>query len=377
METKLKLRAALKAARDLAEKARAEGRELTAAESRALEGHLAEAKSLRAIVASDETYAALAEIEGGEDTPDGAKGRTALSFKGLSRAIRSKHEGNLQVKALLSSGSTATTAETVTPPVALGQPASGLLDLLPVRFLEGTDQYSYLRQITRTNNAAPVAPGGTKPTSVYTLERISRTLQVIAHLSEPIPEFWLSDSSDLARFLDSEMGYGLRVALEDQVLNGDGEDPNLEGILSVSGIQTVAFGTSAILTVRSGITALEGLGYTPSGLVMTPESWEAIETVSVDEAHYALGQTIPVDRAARKLWGVPVALSVAATDDKAVLVSEGSVGLVADRTIYSTLGRVGDDFSKNLVRARVEGRFGVEVYQPLGIAEIALEADEG
>ncbi|MEV0946995.1 hypothetical protein [Rhodococcus sp. NPDC049939] len=33
-----------------------------------------------------------------------------------------------------------------------------------------------------------------------------------------------------------------------------------------------------------------------------------------------------------------------------------------------------DDFSKNQIRARVEGRFQIDVFQPLGIVKIATTA---
>ena len=58
-----------------------------------------------------------------------------------------------------------------------------------------TAEYAYLRQSVRTNNAAVVAAGAVKPTSVYTVTGIENSLVVIAPLSEGIPRYWLLDNS--------------------------------------------------------------------------------------------------------------------------------------------------------------------------------------
>ena len=75
-----------------------------------------------------------------------------------------------------------------------------------------------MRQTVRTNNAAVVAAGALKPTSVYTVTRIENALVVIAHLSEGIPRHWLIDNASLEAFLASELEFGLRTAVEAKVL---------------------------------------------------------------------------------------------------------------------------------------------------------------
>ena len=63
--------------------------------------------------------------------------------------------------------------EFVRDPVVLGQVAQSLLDVLPTK-QHATDQVAYLRQSVRTNTAAIVAEGATKPTSTYTVTQASR-----------------------------------------------------------------------------------------------------------------------------------------------------------------------------------------------------------
>lgn len=381
MNYKEMLETALKSARDIAQKAKDDNRSLTPNEAKAFDAHMAKADEargkLKEIEESDRRFEQLSAMDGGR-----SKGGQVLSFQGLARQLKASMEerGGFRVKALIATDSQVTQAQTLVSPVAQAQPATSLLDLLPVRFLDGGDEYSYLTQVTRTNNAAPVARGALKPTSVYTLERVSRKLQVIAHLSEPIPEHWLADEPALNQFVTGEMGYGLQLAVEDQALNGNGTEPNLLGLLQVSGIQTQAFNNSQIRTVRSAITKVEVLGYVASGLALHPLDWEAIETTEDGNDRYLMGnEGSPVDRAARRLWGVPVALTTKVTQGSGVLLTkdvngQDSAGLVADRHISTQWGRVGDDFSRNQVRARVEGRFGVEVLRPTGVVAIDLAA---
>ena len=86
-----------------------------------------------------------------------------------------------------------------------GQIATGLLDVLPTK-QHTSAEYAYLRQSVRTNNAAIVAEGAAKPTSVYSVVRVENSLQVIAHLSEGIPRYWLLDNQALEQSWTASCG---------------------------------------------------------------------------------------------------------------------------------------------------------------------------
>jgi hypothetical protein len=93
-------------------------------------------------------------------------------------------------------------------------------------------------------------------------------LHVVAHVSEPIDKYVLSDGPSLAQFVQLEMVEGLHQAVEHQLIDGDGTGENLRGIANTSGIQTQPLVTDAILTARSAITKVEVLGFTPYYFVM-------------------------------------------------------------------------------------------------------------
>ena len=133
---------------------------------------------------------------GGSSTQ--AKSRR-LSFKGLGTKVATQMLGPDGQKALAPSGATIVGQEFVRDPLALGQVAQSLLDVLPTK-QHASPEYAYLRQNVRTNAAAVVAEGATKPTSVYSVIRIEQSLVVVAHLTEGIPRYWLLDNSALETF---------------------------------------------------------------------------------------------------------------------------------------------------------------------------------
>ena len=89
--------------------------------------------------------------------------------------------------------------------------------------------------------------GSRKPTSIYTVERVDDHTKTIAHLSQPVPRQDLDDAALLARFLDDELTYGLRLAVDAQILSGDGTSDGMTGFLDPgTGIASQAFVTDAL-----------------------------------------------------------------------------------------------------------------------------------
>ncbi|MET0997050.1 MAG: hypothetical protein ABWY20_24615 [Mycobacterium sp.] len=93
------------------------------------------------------------------------------------------------------------------------------------------------------------------------MTRIEQSLVVVAHLSEGIPRYSLLVNSALETFVENELTYGLQVAVEAKVLT----DVN-----ATSGIQTQAYATSVLATLRKGLTKLETAGYAAGAIVLHP-----------------------------------------------------------------------------------------------------------
>jgi HK97 family phage major capsid protein len=273
-------------------------------------------------------------------------------------------KGLVERKSLASSGAAVVGQEFQPDPIALGKPAVGLLDVLPTKG-HSSELYAYLRQSTRTNNAAVVAEGATKPTSVYSVTRVEQSLSVIAHLSEGIPHYWLADNPTLTGFLSNELNYGLSKAVEVKVLSD---------INGTSGIITQAWATSIPVTLRKAMTALETTGYIASAIVLHPSDFETIElALSTTNAVEHMG--LPYDPATRRLYGVPIATTIAQTAGVGHVLAQGAVTVDTDHLgIQLTWSETSNatDFAQNLTRARLEGRWGTSVYQPGGVVKATL-----
>ncbi|WP_164874086.1 phage major capsid protein [Rhodococcus spongiicola] len=335
------------------------------------------------IEADEKVRQALADMKAGGDPDDpepwgGAGKRGYLRLKGDALASRLAH-GMLSGpefgrKALAPAGESVAPVQVETTPVPEGRPVAGLLDLVPA-VLNSSARFEYLRQTTREYLAAPVTVGAVKPTSRVGLSREAGDLQVIAHLSEPIDNYLLTDFPSLEMFVRDELVHGLAQALEKQILSGDGMAPNLRGILGTEGIREQAFAVDAITSARKAITQLEAQGLEPSGFCFSPADWEAIELARTSGSGALELVDSPVDRAARRLHGVPVAVSAGLEDGRGVLVSSGSVALRVDAGIAVRWSEnVGNSFEKNEIRARAELRAATQIQRPSGVVVVETAA---
>jgi HK97 family phage major capsid protein len=360
--------------------AKAAQRDLTDAEMSTLEAKAAEAVALKGKIEHAEKSAALMERIGGMKSDVEHLGGHALAgtgrkgFMSLTGSAGRAFTTALATKSIEQKGLVAAVPVALSPqsPVALGQVPASFLEALPVTE-QASPVWRYPRQTVRTNNAAIVAPGGVKPTSIVTTTMIDGALKVFAHISEPVDEYVLGDNAALGRFLESEMRYMLYAAVEGQVLNGSGVGDNLRGILNTSGIQTQAFATDRVTTLRTAILKAENLGHSADLFILHPADWAAIETTRNASGAFDLGTA--VDRAAQKVWGTQVVISNQTAPGTAVLLDTSVVELDTDLSgVQVKWGAQADGFVKNEAVVRVEGRFGVSVFQPAGIVKASLTA---
>jgi hypothetical protein len=366
--------------RAIIDRVKAEGRDLDQSEQAAVAAGVEKVKAIDVELAAQGKAMTAAVFGSPDDRGDEDGG---LHFLSLRRdrtktrlAARMSHELGGS-KSLLDAGDPSVSVEMDPRPYMLGTTATSLLEILPA--VKHGELFRWMKQTTRTHLAAPVAAGGLKPTSVYHLEPQDGRLKVIAHLSEPINTYTLKDQPSLMQFVGLEMLDGLHQAVETQLVSGSGIGENLTGLAATSGIQLQAYVTSLILTARAGITAVETVGYAPYYFVLNPVDWATIETSQLTAGSYVLnaeGQgNLPVDAALRRLWGVPVAVTLAAPQGVGYLISNGCVQVATDGVIAQDWSsNVADDWGRNLVRLRVESRFDLMVTRPAGVVKLDLTA---
>lgn len=249
-----------------------------------------------------------------------------------------------------------------------------VVDLLVNRQKLDGNSFEFLRQTVRTSNAAPVADGGTKPTSVFTVAPIEDRARVIAHLSEPFPERFFADYNNLVRFLDDEMREGVLQALETEIVSGDGTGEHMTGIFNVSGSTVVPWSTNLFTTIRKARTAMQVLNERPNAWVMHPSDLELVDlTVDSSGRYYLTGGG--GDAAVDALFGgLPRIPSTAVPAGTALLGDFTQATLYVREDVRLDADRSGTLFDKNQVKLRAEGRFGFAVLRPQAFAEVDLTA---
>lgn len=397
----------LAAAKELAKRAREEQRDFTKEEREQAERHLAKIELLQEDLAKadpqyrreraaqdakefwaavDQQYPGLmsADMTTGGLSHNPAGGRKAggawstAFLKGLPYQPATGRKDLLPVSGSVTVGQLSSTIGALSD----DERAQTVLQVIGVEQANG-DQYSYLRESVRSHQAAPVAIGEKKPQSTYTLERIDDRIRTLAHLSEPISRNWLSDAPMLASYIDNALRSGVILELEYQIFQGTGAGEDLPGILNAANVLGQLFFSDILTTTRKAITQLEERPVNPTAWVFHPTDWETVELLTASGSGEFLVEGSPIDRARRRLWGLPVALTVGIPAGTALVADWRSAVTLLERepvrvdwseafampaTVYEEAPGTG--FQHNMVQFRGEGRWGLMINRPAAIVEV-------
>ncbi|MDH2155621.1 phage major capsid protein [Stenotrophomonas sp. GD03657] len=240
-----------------------------------------------------------------------------------------------------------------------------LLTSIPV----SGQQYTFFRELLHTRGAAPVAEGGTKPTSNVTFESVTDRVKKIA-VWMPVTDEALDDVPQLLGYIRELLRYDLKLEEEAQILKGDGTGENLNGLMTQATAYSAALtkpGDTPIDIVRRAIYQVRKQSkLSADGVVMTELDWMNIELQKDSQNRYLFanlqGLVTPV------LWGRPVITSDSMDEGDA---DTGGEFLVANFARAATLfdrmsflfkmGLINDMFIKNERALLVEERLGLGV----------------
>ena len=227
-----------------------------------------------------------------------------------------------------------------------------VLDILPTR---PTSQAKvvYMLESTRTHSAAETSEGTAFPESAFVLTETSTDVRKIAD-SIPVTDELLADVAGSAGFLNDRLIYGLRQRLDNQIVQGDGAAPNLEGILNATGIQTQAKGGDP--TPDAIFKAAQKIRVTgraqPTHVLIHPNDWQAIRLVTTADGIYLYGD--PSKPGTNTLFGLTVVQSDILTENTALVGSFMAPWIVLwERAgVEVTVGYVGTQFTEGEVTLR-------------------------
>lgn len=280
------------------------------------------------------------------------------------------------------------------PAVPRGQRQYRVRDLFPVA-TTNANLIDYFRVLGFAENggdgnAAPVrdraaangtsAPAGNstdtfglKPKSNLTFQSAQAPVRTIAHW-EAAHRNVLSDEPQLQSTINNELLYGLALQEDFQLIQGDGTNENLLGILNVpntlSYTQTSG-GTPAAATepksdaLRRAATKAIVANYAPTGYVLHPYDWEQIELQKDNEGRYMLITNVTVGMQSR-IWRQPVVETVAMPEGTFVTGAWGTGAQLYDRMQANVriAEQHADFFVRNAVAILVEERLAFAVKRP-------------
>lgn len=246
----------------------------------------------------------------------------------------------------------------VVVPYALRRPV--VADLIPQ---DPTTQPSilYMEQTTNTNNAAPVAEGGSKPEGAFAWTQRTQPLEVIAEVL-PVTEQQLDDVPEIERIIRGELTTHLMLAEEEELINGTGVSPRLQGFLTKSGLQTRAAGTEPTPNViLRGMTDVAVTGRAAAnGIVMHPTNYLNMRLLQTADGIYIFGS--PTADADVSIWGMRPVVTDAMTLNTVLLGDFLTYSHISRRRgITIDIGFVNDDFKRNQRTIRAELREALEI----------------
>lgn len=423
MNPKEKLAALLKEVRDIAAKAESENRDFTDQERTDIGAKLAEIEAVKdAIKKADEDAALKSRIEAITGAEAEAVNAAALAGAGTGigkarksaghiftdgeayKALRAAYPNGVPdsakgihlpatplpggLKALLGTDEVSALVPADYRGVAQGLFASPLTMRQAITVGTTTsDTVEYARVTTQTSNAAPVATatsaaaidgttvtnadGGLKPESALGFTKVTATVRTIAHWL-PATKRALSDPAQIRTYIDQFLRDGLEQVVEDQIINGDGTGEEFEGILNTTGVQTQAYVTSPIVTIRKAITKARLYGPV-TGVVLSAEDDEAIDLAQdANERFYGNG---PFGLGPNTIWGAPRIVSQKLAAGQAI-VGDLRTCVLWDREQASVTvsDSHADFFVRNLVAILGELRAAFGILEPRRLVVADLTA---
>jgi HK97 family phage major capsid protein len=180
--------------------------------------------------------------------------------------------------------------------------------LLQFLTIEPTSQNAivYMAQTVRTSAAAEQAEAAAMNEATLTWEEQTDSIRRIGHYI-PVTEEELEDEAGLESMVNMELADMVYERLDAQVYGGDGNAPNIKGILNDANIQTQAKGADPTLdAIAKAILKVDVTARAAANLVvMHATDHTNLMLTRTADGLYILGN--PADGMISRVWGLPIA----------------------------------------------------------------------
>ena len=240
--------------------------------------------------------------------------------------------------------------------------------------LQGTttaQAIEYYEETTFTNAAAGVTEGDAKPESALGFTLRTDNVRKIATWI-PVTDEMMADVPTFESYIRGRLGFMVKQEEEDQLLNGSGVAPAIQGILNRTGVQTVTgYGLSTLDSIYRGMTEIRVDAFAePDAIVLHPRDWEDVRLSKDDNGNYLLGPAN--DEGPARVWGLRVVVTTNMAENTGLVgafrphaqVFRRSGIDIAISTEHSTY------FTENKVAVRAEERLALAVYRPAAFCKV-------
>ncbi len=258
--------------------------------------------------------------------------------------------------------------EQIVPSPVLRTPR--IIDLLTI--LEtGSDAVEWVKAKNETDNTGvQSAQGAALSKSDWTFELNTSKVATMGHLAKTSIQI-LDDAPRLRTYVNTRMRQLLALALEDQVLLGDGTGANLDGIVPQSvdyngNLETAVVDGTADDIDKIGVSILQvqRSNFPPTGIVLSPLNWWGIVLSKDEDGSYRFANA--QNQASPRLWGLPVVATNAMPEGESLVgnFTVGSTFYDRRQTALEVATENSDDFEKLMVTIRAYLRATLTVEQP-------------
>lgn len=232
----------------------------------------------------------------------------------------------------------------------------------------------YVREDVFTNNAGPQAGGSPtvagenmlKNESNITFTMANAPVVTLAHFLLASRQV-LDDAPMLQSYINGRLLYGLALEEEREILNGDGQQGTLLGLMAQATAFNRGQGGTKLDWLRRAITQLQLSEYDAEFIVLNPADWEDIELTKDSQGRYIIAN--PQSQLGPQLWGLPVVPTNSMTGGQFLVGNGSQAAQIWDRqdAAVEVSREDGDNFKKNMVTILAEERLALTVYRPTAL----------
>lgn len=233
-----------------------------------------------------------------------------------------------------------------------------------------------------TNNAAVQTggsptrrDGGTLGESAYTFTTSLVPVETVGHWI-PVSNQIFEDSGSLDSVINTELLYGLGLAVETQLLNGTGTNGQLQGLVAKA---TAYSGSSPTVTgkadiIRAAIRQLEIADFAPTAILLNPIDSYLLDVAkaTTSDKTYTAGQPRMMGEAT--VWGVPVVVTNSIAAGSFLVADFGRACILFNRqqAAVEIARHDGSNFTKGMLTLRAVERLALVVTNPTALVKGSL-----